>query len=250
VGASSDGKDKGLTAPRPIGQVRALERAYAKAQVEPNTVGLIEAHGTGTVVGDRTEVESLTKFFQSANTDAQSCALGSVKSMIGHTKCTAGMAGLVKAAMALHNKVLPPTNGITKPNSKANFSSSPFYLNTETRPWLRRSDDTPRRAGVSAFGFGGTNFHAVLEETPEFSRSASLSNTSGDGPAELFLWRADPRAGFLKPLEQIKSALAKGADPLLCARAAVVCGEQAKTAGRHCLAIIATSLDDLQMKIE
>src|SRR5207237_3420074 len=97
VGASSDGKDKGLTAPRPIGQMRALDRAYSKAGVAPNTVGLIEAHGTGTVVGDRTEIESMTTFFRAAGAEPETCALGSVKSMIGHTKCTAGFAGLVKA---------------------------------------------------------------------------------------------------------------------------------------------------------
>lgn len=104
VGSSSDGKAKGLTAPRPIGQIHALERAYAKAGFTPDTVGLIEAHGTGTVVGDRTEVESLTQVLRQAGAETQGCALGSVKSMIGHTKSTAGMAGIVKAALALSQK--------------------------------------------------------------------------------------------------------------------------------------------------
>ena len=117
----------------------------------------MEAHGTGTVAGDGAEAQALTTVFSQAEASRQSCAIGSVKSMIGHTKCTAGAAGLVKAALALHHSVLPPTLGVEKPNSRAKFSESPFFVNTESRPWLAPSGQ-PRRAGVSAFGFGGTNF--------------------------------------------------------------------------------------------
>ena len=101
VGGSSDGREKGLTAPRPAGQAKALRRAYAKAGFSPATVGLIEAHGTGTVAGDMAEVETLKTVFQEEGAALQTCALGSVKSMIGHTKCTAGVAGLIKVALAL-----------------------------------------------------------------------------------------------------------------------------------------------------
>src|SRR5262245_46654504 len=104
VGASSDGKDKGLTAPRPEGQIRALRRAFAKAGLSPAQIGLVEAHGTGTVVGDQTEVQSLGHIFREAGAPARSCAVGSVKSMIGHTKCAAGLAGLINATLALHHK--------------------------------------------------------------------------------------------------------------------------------------------------
>ncbi|WP_432817446.1 SDR family NAD(P)-dependent oxidoreductase [Sulfitobacter sp. JB4-11] len=163
VAGSSDGKDLSLTAPRPEGQQTALRRAYARAGISPATVGLIEAHGTGTVVGDRTEIESLSTVF-AENTEAkQFCGVGSVKSMIGHTKAAAGCAGLAKVALALHHRVLPPTLNVEEPNPEADFPHSPFYVCKEATPWLR-SDATPRRAGVSAFGFGGTNFHAVLEE--------------------------------------------------------------------------------------
>src|SRR5881398_2461966 len=162
VGASSDGRDKGLTAPRAEGQLRALRRAYAQARISPARVGLVEAHGTGTVVGDQTEARAIGQLFRDAGGDPQSCALGSVKSMIGHSKCAAGLAGLIKTAFALHYKVLPPTL-VEKPNPKANLDSGPLYLNTEARPWVHGADH-PRTAGVSAFGFGGTNFHAVLEE--------------------------------------------------------------------------------------
>ena len=162
MGASSDGRDKGLTAPRLEGQLRALRRAYAQAGVSPGQVGLIEAHGTGTVVGDQTEAQALIQLMREAQAGPQSCAVGSVKSMIGHTKCAAGIAGLIKTTLALHHRVLPPTL-VETPNPKGDFEEGVLYLNTEPRPWVHGADH-PRYAGVSAFGFGGTNFHAVLSE--------------------------------------------------------------------------------------
>ncbi|AZG36950.1 type I polyketide synthase [Shewanella psychromarinicola] len=164
VGSSSDGKFKSIYAPRPEGQAKALRRAYDDAGFAPNTVGLIEAHGTGTAAGDVAEFNGLKSVFTEDNDTQQHIALGSVKSQVGHTKSTAGTAGVIKVALALHHKVLPPTINVSKPNPKLNIQDSPFYLNTETRPWLPRADNTPRRAGISAFGFGGTNFHIVLEE--------------------------------------------------------------------------------------
>jgi acyl transferase domain-containing protein/NAD(P)H-dependent flavin oxidoreductase YrpB (nitropropane dioxygenase family) len=249
VGASSDGKDKGLTAPRPIGQIRALQRAYEHADVAPATVDLIEAHGTGTVVGDRTEIESLSTFFTSADAPPQSCALGSVKSMIGHTKCTAGFAGLVKAALALHYKVLPPTIGVTQPNTKANLDASPFYLNTEPRPWFKRTGDSPRRAGVSAFGFGGTNFHAVLEE---YVADANVPAPPAlkEWPAELFVWRGPSARDIATAVESLAAALGSKPDVRLADLAAAVCWEHGRKPGEACLAIAATSLDDLGAKLE
>ncbi|GGP62840.1 type I polyketide synthase [Shewanella saliphila] len=164
IGASSDGKFKSIYAPRPEGQAKALKRAYDDAGFAPHTVGLIEAHGTGTAAGDVAEFNGLTSVFAEDNDTQQHIALGSVKSQVGHTKSTAGTAGVIKVALALHHKVLPPTINVSKPHPKLGISDSPFYLNTETRPWLPRPDDTPRRAGISSFGFGGTNFHIVLEE--------------------------------------------------------------------------------------
>ncbi|MGI2171694.1 SDR family NAD(P)-dependent oxidoreductase [Shewanella sp. MF05960] len=164
IGASSDGKFKSIYAPRPEGQAKALKRAYDDAGFAPHTVGLIEAHGTGTAAGDVAEFNGLKSVFAEDNDSFQHIALGSVKSQVGHTKSTAGTAGLIKAALALHHKVLPPTINVSEPHPKLGIDDSPFYLNTETRPWLPRPDDTPRRAGISSFGFGGTNFHIVLEE--------------------------------------------------------------------------------------
>lgn len=164
IGTSSDGRYKSIYAPRKEGQVKALERAYEDAGFSPATVGLMEAHGTGTMAGDPTEFGSLKDFFDVHDEKKQHIALGSVKSQIGHTKAAAGAASLIKTALALHHKVLPPTINITEPNPKLNIKNSSFYLNTETRPWIRPEGEAPRRAGVSSFGFGGTNYHVVLEE--------------------------------------------------------------------------------------
>ncbi|MEJ5311419.1 MAG: beta-ketoacyl synthase N-terminal-like domain-containing protein [Anaerolineae bacterium] len=167
IGSSSDGKFKSIYAPRPEGQAVALRRAYADAGCAPTDVGLIEAHGTGTRAGDPAEFEGLRAVFSSPDVgqtvSLPSIALGSVKSQIGHTKAAAGAASLIKAALALHHKTLPPTLNVTRPNPQLGLETTPFYLNTESRPWIR-ANGTPRRAGVSAFGFGGTNFHVVLEE--------------------------------------------------------------------------------------
>jgi acyl transferase domain-containing protein len=131
--------------------------------VEPSTIGLIEAHGTGTPVGDATEVEALSRVF-GERVGAPHCALGSVKSMIGHTMPAAGMAGFIKAVLSLYHKVLPPTLHVDEPNPRLGIERTPFYLNTETRPWIHGDADEPRRAGVNSFGFGGINAHVVVEE--------------------------------------------------------------------------------------
>lgn len=249
VGASSDGKDKGLTAPRPIGQMRALERAYKKAGFDPATVGLIEAHGTGTVVGDRTEAESLTTYFGQTGAPNQTIALGSVKSMIGHTKCTAGFAGLIKAALALQTKTLPPTINVTQPNPKVKFEESPLYINTETRPWLSRIDGAPRRAGVSAFGFGGTNFHTVLEEYVAPDGILDEPAPLAEWPAELFLFRAADATSLGAALDAIAKELAAGSAPALAELAAAVYWKHGRNAGPLRLALVAASLGELAEKL-
>ena len=163
IGSSSDGKGQAIYAPSAKGQVRAYQEAYQQAGITPDTIELLEAHGTGTKVGDLTELESLTAMYGEFRKNGAWCALGSVKSQIGHTKAAAGVAGLIKAALALHHKVLPPTIKVETPLPELTSGKTPFYLNTQKRPWLP-SPDHPRRAAVSAFGFGGSNFHCVLEE--------------------------------------------------------------------------------------
>jgi acyl transferase domain-containing protein/NADP-dependent 3-hydroxy acid dehydrogenase YdfG len=213
IGGSSDGRDLSLTAPRPAGQMVALARAYQDADVSPSTVELVEAHGTGTVAGDRAEVEALRNVFEESGADRRVCALGSVKTMIGHSKCAAGLASIIKVAQSLYHKVLPPTMGVDTPNPACNFESSPFYLNTEARPWLHASPlmGSPRRAGVSAFGFGGTNFHTVLEEY------AAQELPRQDGalrhlPTELFCLQAGSRAQLLRQIENLENGAGKVLD--------------------------------------
>ncbi|ABX48627.1 polyketide-type polyunsaturated fatty acid synthase PfaA [Shewanella baltica OS195] len=204
VGASSDGKFKSIYAPRPEGQAKALERAYDDAGFAPHSIGLVEAHGTGTAAGDVAEFNGLKSVFAQGNDTNQHIALGSVKSQVGHTKSTAGTAGVIKAALALHHKVLPATINVSQPNPKLNIESSPFYLNTETRPWFQRADATPRRAGVSSFGFGGTNFHLVLEEyKPEHSRDEQYRQRS---VPQTLLFAAANKAALLS---ELKAALSQ-----------------------------------------
>jgi acyl transferase domain-containing protein/NAD(P)-dependent dehydrogenase (short-subunit alcohol dehydrogenase family) len=248
VAGSSDGRDKGLTAPRPEGQALALERAYAKAGFSPATVGLIEAHGTGTVAGDQAEVETLKRVFGAAGAARQRCAIGSVKSMIGHTKCAAGVAGLLKVALALYHQVLPPTLHVTKPNSKARFHESPFYVNTETQPWIDALENHPRRAGVSAFGFGGTNFHAVLEEYTEDFLRPTCPAVRQNWPGELLLWTGNSRQALVAAVATLEQALAQGARPDLRDLACTL-WQLARERSELTLAVVATSLDDLRQKL-
>jgi acyl transferase domain-containing protein/NADP-dependent 3-hydroxy acid dehydrogenase YdfG len=163
MGTSSDGKGQAVYAPSVVGQVKALGQAYKAAGISPGTVELVEAHGTGTKVGDATELVALEEVYQGTRPESSWCALGSVKSQVGHTKAAAGAAGLIKAALALYHKVLPPTSKVQRPIERLNAGDSPFYLSAQARPWLPRFEH-PRRAAVSAFGFGGSNFHCLLEE--------------------------------------------------------------------------------------
>jgi acyl transferase domain-containing protein/acyl carrier protein/NAD(P)-dependent dehydrogenase (short-subunit alcohol dehydrogenase family) len=163
VGGSSDGKGKGITAPNPVGQKLAVRRGWDNAGLVPQPGDLIEGHGTSTAVGDVAELESLSEAFKDYRLPAKSLAVGSVKSNIGHLKGAAGSAGVLKAAYALYEKVLPPSINFHKPNPGIDWETSPFAVNTELREWEPNAAGV-RRAAVSAFGFGGTNFHTVLEE--------------------------------------------------------------------------------------
>jgi acyl transferase domain-containing protein/acyl carrier protein len=197
VGSSSDGKGDAIYAPSAAGQKNALLNAYQNAGVTPESIGLIEAHGTGTKVGDAVEVSALRDVYGEA--DEPWCCLGSVKSQIGHAKAAAGAAGLIKAALALHNKVIPPTIKIQQPQKEIVAGRTPFYLATEKRPWFQPSG-APRRAGVSAFGFGGSNFHVVLEEYRPKKASANW-----DGNSQLFTFSAPNLASLASSLDAVKA---------------------------------------------
>ena len=208
VAGSSDGRHLGLTAPRKEGQQAALHRAYAQARRSAGDLGLVEAHGTGTVVGDRTELATLTEIMQAGSAEPGQCVLGSVKSNIGHTKCAAGLAGLIKAASALYRGVLPPTLNIESPNEAYDPTSSPFRFLGRAQPWVGGR----RVAGVSAFGFGGSNFHAVLagydgDAGPRFGLET--------WPAELFAFRAADVEAALARVEHVSDLAERiaAADP-------------------------------------
>ncbi|MFJ2610274.1 SDR family NAD(P)-dependent oxidoreductase [Streptomyces sp. NPDC087425] len=197
VGSASDGRGLGLTAPRPEGQRAALTRAYAGARISPAQVGLIEAHGTGTVVGDRTELATLTEVFQENGARPGTCAIGSVKSQIGHTKCAAGLAGLIKTTLALHHGIKPPTLHLSTPNPAWDADTSPFAFHTTAAPWAVEPAD--RIAGVSAFGFGGTNFHVVLRAHDQEPAAHALDAW----PAELFTFRGHDEESAVKAVHAL-----------------------------------------------
>ena len=249
IGASSDGRARSLTAPHPPGQVLALQRAYADAGFDLGSVSLIEAHGTGTAVGDASEVTSLSTAFDSRIAAKQQIAIGSVKSMIGHTKSAAGLVSLVKTALALNQQTLPATIGVTTPTTKIDFTQSPFYINSETRPWMSAAG-MPRRAGVSAFGFGGTNFHVVLEEYGG-THADELPDLMPRS-AELFVWTSADR---LSLHERVSKLLERLNEPELArfdeldALAAAVAGEErfAARVAPHRLALVAQSMAGLRM---
>ncbi|MGH7172817.1 MAG: beta-ketoacyl synthase N-terminal-like domain-containing protein [Gemmataceae bacterium] len=252
VGASSDGKNRSLTAPYPPGQIRAITRAYEDAQISPATVSLIEAHGTGTAVGDSAELTTLTQVFAPHAPERPSVAVGSVKSMIGHTKTLAGLASVLKTALALKHHVLPATIGIDKPNSGVNFANSPIYLNTETRPWLEENKGHTRRAGVSSFGFGGTNFHVVLEGyTGDYLPSTQFDWTPRS--AEAIVFRRTSRDEIVRHLSELDKQLTASTIEDLTGLAAALFNDESNHCGdtQSCrLAIVAESVEDLRQKIQ
>lgn len=164
VGSSSDGRVKSIYAPDEAGQYQALKRCYAAADIDPATISLIEAHGTATKMGDAVEIRALLKLFGEEHRPKHPVALGSIKSQLGHTKAAAGVAGIIKVILALHNQILPPSIKCKTLNPLLENDATPFYLSPTPRPWFEGK--TPRRASVSAFGFGGINYHVTLEEYP------------------------------------------------------------------------------------
>ncbi len=198
IGSSSDGKALGLLAPRLEGEVLALQRVYGEDSIAPESVSLIEAHGTGIPLGDRTEVQSLTQVFGLRQGQMPHCALGSVKSLIGHCIPASGSASLIKTALALYHKILPPTL-CDNVNPALEIEKTPFYINTETRPWIHRNH-TPRRAGVNAFGFGGVNSHAVLEEY----QGSPVKILHQQWPTELLMFSGDKRQEVIELISKIQ----------------------------------------------
>jgi len=165
VGINNDGNDKvGYTAPSTRGQAAAIRAAQRNAGVAAESIGYIEAHGTGTILGDPIEVSALTDVFRESTSRRGFCGIGSAKSNFGHLSCAAGVTGLIKTVLALENHAIPPTVHYTAPNPAIDLAASPFYVTTRLSRW--DSNGAPRRAGVSSFGVGGTNAHVIVQEAP------------------------------------------------------------------------------------
>jgi len=244
VGLSSDGQGQAFLVPRLEGEVAAMSRAYETTGLSPATVGLVEAHGTGTAVGDRTEVQAMTQVFGSREGRLPRCAVGSIKSMISHTIPASGMASLFKTSLALYHKVLPPTL-CDEPNPELGIEQSALYINTETRPWIH-GESYPRRAGLSAFGFGGINSHVVLEE---YSSGPSQTTLLRDWPCELATLRGPTREAVLEHAKSLRAKLAQQPEATLRDIAFTL------SFGGHaeapcCLAIVAESPQDLAAKLD
>ena len=243
VGTASDGRAQGLLAPRTEGQELAVRRAYDEAGLDPRTVELLEAHGTGTPVGDDTELEALRRVLGPPEPVGPTVAVGSVKSMISHLIPAAGIAGLIKTALALHHKVLPPTLHCERPHPALAPERSRLYLNSEPRPWIHGLPQ-PRRAGVSAFGFGGINAHAVLEEhTPDEEAAPSLGP---QWPSELLILDGDSCEDLSRQCDALRGGI--GDDSTLLE---FVLRHNRITADdpAHRLAVVATSPADLVGKL-
>nr|WP_269636740.1 type I polyketide synthase [Paenibacillus forsythiae] len=175
---NQDGKTNGITAPSAQSQTALEKEVYERFHIDPETITLIEAHGTGTKLGDPIEVEALTESFRSFTQKTNYCALGSVKSNIGHLLAASGVSGVIKTLLALKYRMLPPTVHFQSLNEHILLEQSPFYVNTELKPW-HTEEGGPRRAGVSSFGFSGTNAHVVIEEYISDSSSNELPSVAG-----------------------------------------------------------------------
>ena len=197
IGCSSDGKGLSLTAPNKEGQILALQRAYREAGISPNDVGMIEAHGTGTIIGDRTELQSASSVFWNGGATSGQTYIGTVKSQIGHTKCAAGIAGLIKSVLSVYHGIIPPTLHLEKPLDLYDENTNPFIFNTQAGVWTSEK----RIAGISAFGFGGANGHAVIENyKPEISSESALKVF----PTELLVFRGDTIEEAKQRVEKVK----------------------------------------------
>lgn len=203
VGQASDGRGSGLLAPSVEGETLAIRRAYESTGVDPATVGLVEAHGTGIPLGDKTEIAALTNVFGGGEAAVPTLPIGSVKSMISHCIPAAGIAGLIKTSLALHHKVLPPTL-CDEVNPDLELRA-PLYINTEAAPWIHPTG-SPRRAGVNSFGFGGINTHAILEQAPQ---SVAQPERSTPWSHELCVFSAADKATLI---ERVEAFLARAKD--------------------------------------
>ncbi len=258
VGSSSDGHGTSLLAPSHEGESLAIRRAFEDAGVSPKSVGLLEAHGTGTPAGDAAELQAVQETYGADSKESGWIALGSVKSMIGHTQAASGMAGLIKAALSLYHRVLPPTLNVTAESKSADWNKHPCRISTQTRPWIHpkvhpsveqseglKTTVEPRRAAVSAFGFGGVNAHVILEEF-EDSDESKRPALFKEWETELIVLSADSNQDLAKQIQNTIRLIDNRQDLLL--RDLAYSLSKAAGAGQKAsrLAIVAQSLQSLR----
>jgi acyl transferase domain-containing protein len=239
---NNDGSDKvSYMAPSVNGQADAIALALALADAPADSISYVEAHGTGTPLGDPIEVAGLTQAFEVTTDKKQFCGLGAAKSNFGHLEAAAGVTGLIKTALALQNRTIPPTLHYKAPNPKIDFANTPFYVVSATRDW--ENCPLPRRAGVSSFGVGGTNAHVVLEEAPERPPS------SASRPQQLFMLSAQSDKALEDAISNMKEALANLDEPNRFADAAFTLNQGRKTFDHRC-AFVASDAAEASQVIE
>ena len=243
VGHSSDGKGTGLLAPSHDGETLAIRRAYAGTGVDPETIDLVEAHGTGIPLGDQTEIASLGSVFGERSAPVGTKALGSVKSMISHCIPAAGIASLIKMSLSLHHRTLPPTL-CEQVNPELGIDKTPFYVNTRISPWMVPTGQ-PRRAAVNSFGFGGINAHAILEQAPA---AAVAPGRMTDWPVELCVLSADSAEALVAKLESLAAGLERNPSWRLPEVAAALARQD--SAAEHRVAILAKDIAALASGID
>lgn len=250
VGSSSDGRDTGVLAPALGGQLACLRQAYRDAQIDPTTIGYLEAHGTGTMAGDLTEIATIKTIYHELRGGACARPMGSVKSMIGHAVPAAGIASLIKTALALSNKLVPPSLHCDEPHP--DLADAPFYVNPATRPWIHSPKHHPRRAGVNAFGFGGINCHVILEEVPEAAAATVVDIkprpivTGLRRPTDLFVFSGASRSEVSNRLQRLERYLETDRTGHRLEDVAYTLTEEFQVDATCKLAIIAGSLTQLR----
>lgn len=246
AGSSSDGKGSSVVAPRAEGEELAIRRAYEQAGCDPHSVELVEAHGTGIPLGDATEIKALTRVFGPREGDTPQCAIGTIKSMIGHLLPAAGMAGLIKAALSLYHKTFPPSLHCSHPDPGLKLEASPFYVNTETRPWIQGATSAPRRAGINAFGFGGSNAHVILEEYTAGDESEA-EDFDSHWETELLIIQGQSRDILVQEVERVITYLE--ADPSVLLKDLAYTLNSTLVDGTLRLAVVASSPEELKNKL-
>ncbi|WP_165219839.1 type I polyketide synthase [Aquisphaera insulae] len=247
VGLASDGRGRGLAAPSAKGHARAMRRAYRAAGIDPGSIGLIEGHGLGVPAADRAELRAMARVFPRASAASGARVLGAVASQIGHAMPAAGMAGLIKAALSLHHRVLPPTLGADRPQPRV--AAAGLEMLAESRPWTHGDAASPRRAAVSAFGFAGINAHAVLEEHPGSADGMTPGAMLG-WDTEAFLLAADDRPGLADRVRWVRDRLGRGERHALKDLAWTLNGEAIARPGAVRLGLVAGSIEELIAHLE